>query len=404
MRDLLKAIDRFVTIGFNVFFVLLLLAMTAAFCASPAQAQEECAVFGDEGDILPIDFSHQRSTVYPKHIRCVVHILHDDLIANSNIPQDVVFDAIDQMNVDFEGTDITFELMDITYTDMGVYPWGAGYRSGVVCFPNYRTQMAMWTNDVRWNTAEYCNIYVAPNFCSSILGFAWVTYIPYSVLDGIWVETEVFGTYGPHLTTRDENETLTHEMGHYCGLHHVFRMGGGVVNQCGQNIGPCDASGDFVCDTPPTKVAYGCPGQPGYFCPEISYSGVQYTANNHMDYCAEECRDVFTPGQIERMHAMLDYQRFQLFDEGVFCFGDLNHDCIVGTADMLMVLANFGCEFCSDGDIDLDYMVTTSDLMFLLNVYGQNCGCDTPAPLEAPNTAVKQTESMRELFRKSLEN
>ena len=100
---------------------------------------------------------------------------------------------------------------------------------------------------------------------------------------------------------------------------------------------------------------------------------------------------------------MLDYQRFQLFDEGVYCFGDLNHDCIVGTADLLIVLSNFGCEFCSDGDVNLDYTVTTGDLMLLLNVYGQDCGCDDPAPLEVPNTAVKQTESMRELFRKSME-
>ena len=406
MNDLLRAVNRAVTISLNILLLLILLAVTIAFCASPAPAQEECAVFGDEGDILPVDFFHERSVNYPKHIRCVVHILHDEFFVGSEISQDIVIDAINQLNVDFEGTDISFELMDITYTDMDVYPWASGYRSTAsnsVCFPNYGTHMSMWTNDVRWNTAEYCNIYVAPDFCSSILGFAWVTFIPYSVLYGVWVETEVVGTYGEHLTIRNENETLTHEMGHYCGLHHVFRMGNGSINQCGQNIGPCDTSGDFVCDTPPTKVAYGCPGVPGYFCPEISYSGVQYFANNHMDYCAEECRDIFTPGQIERMHAMLDYQRFQLFDEGVYCFGDLNHDCIVGTADLLIVLSNFGCEFCSDGDVNLDYTVATGDLMLLLNVYGQDCGCDTPAPLEAPNTAVKQTESMRELFRRSME-
>jgi hypothetical protein len=363
----------------TLFMWLIAFIMLTYSCGTNAAlSQEECAVYGDQGDILPV-VAKRVDVNYPKHIRCVVHILHDEFFVGSEISQDIVEDAIGQLNVDFEGTNISFELMDITYTDMDVYPWASGYRSTAsnsVCFPNYGTHMAMWTNDVRWNTAEYCNIYVAPDFCSTILGFAWVTYIPYSSIDGVWVETEVFGTYGEHLTIRDENETLTHEMGHYCGLHHVFRDGNGIVTQCGENIGPCDMSGDFVCDTPPTKVAYGCPGIPGYFCPEVSYNGAQYFANNHMDYCAEECRDVFTEGQIERMHAMLDYQRFQLFDEGVYCFGDLNNDCIVGTADMLIILSNFGCEFCSDGDLDLNYVVNTTDLMFLLNMWGQECGCE----------------------------
>lgn len=362
----------------NVSLVILILMLALHSCGgSVALSQEECKVMGSQENILPVHTARYDYS-YPKNIRCVVHILHDEFFVGSEISQDIVEDAMDQLNVDFYGTGLTFELQDITYTDLDVYPWADGYRStasNAVCFPTYGNHMAMWTNDVRWNTAEYCNIYVAPDFCSTILGFAWVTYIPYSVLDGVWVETEVFGTYGDQLTFRFENETLTHEIGHYCGLHHVFRNGNGTVTQCGQNIGPCDMSGDFVCDTPPTKVAYGCPGVSGYYCPETSYMGVQYFANNHMDYCVEECRDTFTPGQIDRMHQMLDYQRFQLFDEGVYCFGDLNADCIVGTADMLIILSNFGCEFCSDGDVDLNYVVNTTDLMFLLNMWGQDCGC-----------------------------
>jgi hypothetical protein len=119
--------------------------------------------------------------------------------------------------------------------------------------------------------------------------------------------------------------------------------------------------------------------------------GAQYFANNHMDYCAEECRDVFTSGQIDRMHAMLNYQRFQLFDEGVYCFGDLNADCMVGTADMLIVLANFGCEFCSDGDVDLNYVVNTTDLMYILNTWGDDCGCGAPQPFNEFGTKPEDT-------------
>ena len=365
-------------------------------------AQEECVVMGSQDNILPKHYTKSRTAYSSKEIKCVVHVLWDTAFENSYIPESIIEGAIDQLNVDFEGTDISFTLEDIDYTNLNSFYWASSYRSSNgVCFPQYGTQMAMWTNTVRWNTAEYCNIYVAPDFCSSILGFAWVTYLPYSVLDGVWVETEVFGTTGPHLTIRFENETLTHEMGHYCGLHHVFKNGGSTVSNCGQHLGPCEHSGDYVCDTPPTKVSYGCPEEPGYYCPASMYGGVEFYPNNHMDYCPEECRDVFTDGQIARMHAMLEYQRPELFSDEVFCFADLNNDCFVGTSDLLIILSNIGCEFCTEGDIDLDHMVTSNDILLLLNVYGQDCNCDG---VQFPDQYGIRPETTEELLKKLQEH
>lgn len=367
-------------------------------CPAPSPAQGECVVMGPQENILPRNYTKSRTAYSQKEIKCVVHVLWDTAFANSQIPEAVIVDAMDQLNVDFDGTDISFTLEDIDYTNLNSFAWASSYRTGTgVCFPNFGTQMAQWTNMVRWNTAEYCNIYVAPNFCSSILGFAWVTYVPYSVLDGVWIETEVMGTYGPHLTFRFENETLTHEMGHYCGLHHVFKNGGGYVSNCGQYLGPCEHSGDYVCDTPPTKVSQGCPDEPGYYCPASVYGGVEFHPNNHMDYCPEECRDVFTDGQIERMHAMLEYQRSELFSDEVFCFGDLDGDCMVGTSDLLIVLSHFNCEFCTEGDIDLDHAVTTNDLLYLLNVYGQQCNCEG---IQIPVQHIQKPEDLHEIIRR----
>ena len=379
---------------------LIVISMFMAFssCSSPAVAQEECFVMGPQEDILPKNHTKNRTAYSHKEIKCVVHVLWDTAFANSQIQESIIEDAMVQLNVDFEGTDISFTLEDIDYTNLNNFTWASSYRSGSgVCFPQYGTQMAQWTNMVKWNTAEYCNIYVAPDFCSSILGFAWVTYIPYSVLDGVWVETEVMGTYGPHLTFRFENETLTHEVGHYCGLHHVFKNGSSAISNCGQYLGPCEHSGDYVCDTPPTKVSQGCPDVPGYHCPLMNYGGVQFYPNNHMDYCPEECRDVFTDGQIERMHAMLEYQRSDLFSDEVFCFGDLDGDCHVGTSDLLVILSNMGCEFCTEGDIDLDHMVTSNDVLYLLNMYGQNCNC---FGLSLPRQLATKPEDIHEIIRK----
>jgi hypothetical protein len=371
--------------------LLLLLIPTTAIVA-----QQDCVVMGDQSDPLPRN--HFQNRVYlQKEIRCVVHILWDTAFTASQIPEPIIEAAMDQLNVDFIGTDISFTLEDITYTNLNSFGWATSYRStSGVCFPTYTTQMAQWTNLVKWNTAEYCNIYVAPDFCSTILGFAWTTFIPWSVLDGVWVETEMMGLTGPHLTWRFENETLTHEMGHYCGLHHVFKDAGTVVQYCGQNLGPCEHTGDFVCDTPPTKVSYGCPGVPGYYCPSSNYGGVPFYANNHMDYCEEECRDVFTAGQIERMHALLEYQRLELFSDDVYCFGDLDGDCNRGTGDILYLLSQMGCEYCTEGDLDLDHFVTSNDLLYLLNVYGDNCNCYN---LVVPDSPARKPEDVYELLR-----
>lgn len=380
-------------------FWFMVACMTLLFCASPAPAQEECMVMGSQENILPKNYQSANRDYTPKSINCVVHVLHDnEYFPNSNIGLDIIIEAFDQLNVDFEGTNISFELVDVTYTHLGVFQWATSYRNnGGVCFPNYGTQMVQWTDAVRWNTAEYCNVYVAPDFCSSILGFAWVNFYPWSDLDGVWVETEVFGVSGPQLTSRFENETLTHEMGHYCGLHHVFKDGNDIVSNCGQNLGPCEHSGDYVCDTPPTKMSQGCPGIAGFYCPTMNYGGVPFTADNHMDYCPEPCRDVFTPGQIERMHYMLEFQRSNLFSDEVYCFGDLDGDCSVGTSDLLIILSNYGCEFCTEGDVDLNHSVGSSDLTALLSVYGQNCGCD---PIFVTRNPISKPEDIYELIEK----
>ena len=379
-------------------FWVAVVCMFLSFCVSPSLAQEECAVMGSSENPLPMGLSFSNRTNSEKEINCVVHVLHDNqYFPNSNISLDIIQGAFEQLNVDFEGTNISFNLVSTTYTHLGSFSWATSYRqNGGVCFPNYGTQMAQWSNAVRWNTAEYCNVYVAPDFCSSILGFAWVTYYPWSTLDGVWVETEVFGVSGPQLTFRFENETLTHEMGHYCGLHHVFNNGNSYVSSCGQNIGDCEHSGDYVCDTPPTKTSQGCPGVPGYYCPETTYSGVQFQANNHMDYCPEECRDVFTPGQIDRMHAMLEYQRSELFSDEVFCFGDFDGDCFRGTSDLLYLLSYYNCQGCTEGDLDLDHNVTSNDLNLLLIVYGDECDCGWA---QVPQHPARKPEDTMEIIR-----
>jgi hypothetical protein len=51
------------------------------------------------------------------------------------------------------------------------------------------------------------------------------------------------------------------------------------------------------------------------------------------------------------------------------CPEDLNGDGVVNTADLLMLLANWGGE--GDGDINGDGTVDTTDLLILLAAWGE---------------------------------
>jgi hypothetical protein len=340
-------------------------------------------MLGDEKNVLPMGFLKNRSNRdnTPKVIPVVVHIVYTNAILDTYVPPAAIQPAIDQLNVDFEGTNISFELVGYDYTDLSVYSWHDAYVNGSVCFPSYQTQATMLANDLAWDIGEYCNVYVIPKMCSTILGYAYVGYGPDNADDGVWVLTRTFGVgEWPHLSpSHNENEVLTHEAGHYCGLFHTFNNNPGSCGGQDPDI-PCEYEGDYVCDTPPTKASSGCPGVTGFYCPTSTYDGgVPFNARNHMDYAPQACRDEFTPGQIERMHAMLEYQRYELYDDDSavpFCPGDFSNDGSIGTADLLVVLANYGCVGCdwSQGDVTLDYQVTVNDLNWILANWGEICG------------------------------
>ena len=55
------------------------------------------------------------------------------------------------------------------------------------------------------------------------------------------------------------------------------------------------------------------------------------------------------------------------------CPADLNGDAIVGVADALIVLGDFGCEAACSADLNDDQTVTVADILLLLGLYGSTC-------------------------------
>jgi len=61
------------------------------------------------------------------------------------------------------------------------------------------------------------------------------------------------------------------------------------------------------------------------------------------------------------------------FQEVYECFGDFNNDGIIGIADLLMLLGDFGCPSDCTHDMNGDGGVTTSDMLVMLSLFGTDC-------------------------------
>jgi len=330
--------------------------------------QDSCVVFGEE-NIQPRMMGYVPEPVQWEEIDYVYHIHYTDSFPDSYIPEDVLLDAHDHLNEEFEEAMLTFEMIDIIYHDFDEF-WGAPsiLAQNNICIP-YTMSGWEWMEDyveaIVWDREEYMNVHIFPQFCSGILGFAWTQYSSSTDLDGVWVRSDMIGRFGDHLTDplRSGNKTFIHEVGHFVGLHHVFRN----IDYCGEDLGDCLLTGDFVCDTPPTKVNWSCENP---ICPTGAYD---YEANNHMDYYVDSCRTNFTEGQIERIHAALPILRPGITDQPPYCLGDINGDHVVGMMDLMLMLANFEDLNWLEGDLNGNGYFNVIDFSILLGQWGTIC-------------------------------
>jgi PKD repeat protein len=140
-----------------------------------------------------------------------------------------------------------------------------------------------------WPRSKYLNVWVVSTISSGAAGYAYLPgTAPSSSTDGILILSSYIGSIGTGniATTR----ALTHEIGHFLNLKHVW----GNTNQPGVSCGD-----DNVTDTPMTKGWTTC-NLNGAVCT----SGVQENVQNFMEY--SYCSRMFTQGQRTRMRAALN--------------------------------------------------------------------------------------------------
>ena len=129
----------------------------------------------------------------------------------------------------------------------------------------------------------HLNIWVA-NIGGGILGYAQ---FPGGSLatDGVVVSPQYFGTTGYVAAPFNKGRTMTHEVGHYLNLRHIWGDG-----RCNRD--------DFVSDTPKSdRPNYGCPTSARH-----CRSNDQFM--NYMDYTDDACMNMFTTGQKTRMRSI----------------------------------------------------------------------------------------------------
>ncbi len=234
-----------------------------------------------------------------KTIPVVVHVIHDGGV--SNISDAQVQTQIDILNEDFRkkvgtngfgaGVDTDVEFCLAKKDPQGKCTNGIiRINSPLSNHQTYqRSQLKQLTY---WDNTRYLNMYVVKNINngSGILGYSSFPGGPPDE-DGIVVRHDYFGKIGTAAASL--GRTTTHEIGHWSGLYHTFNNGCGTDTCTG---------GDLVCDTPPAaNPNYGCPGAVNS-CTIDSQPDQTF---NYLDYSNDNCKNIFTDGQKQRMQATL---------------------------------------------------------------------------------------------------
>lgn len=154
-----------------------------------------------------------------------------------------------------------------------------------------------------WQHNRYLNIYIANN----IGGAAGYTYLPNGgsgasvsnmYYNGIFVLEDYVGSIGT--STVDKSRTLTHEVGHWLNLPHVWGDG----NSPG-GAGNCNDD-DGIQDTPNCAGVTTCNLNSNTCNSDDAYWGMAMRDNveNYMDY--SYCSKMYTQGQVDEMRDALN--------------------------------------------------------------------------------------------------
>ncbi|RMG31177.1 MAG: hypothetical protein D6730_01635, partial [Bacteroidetes bacterium] len=236
-------------------------------------------------------------------IPTVVHIIYED--ESSNLSDEQVLSQFEVLNQDYRrvfgspgygnGVDMHIQLCLASVDPQGQPTTGITRTQSTLTRHNSANDQAL-KDLIRWDPERYLNIWVVKSIgmgAGNTLGY---TYLPGTVpreRDGVVITGKYVGTTGTATPPYNHGRTLTHEVGHFLGLHHTFREEGACSDT---SEADCLLAGDKVCDTP-TEL------EPKYFCPDETNSCREFPCDqpdpihNYLNYVDDVCMNEFTAGQ-----------------------------------------------------------------------------------------------------------
>jgi hypothetical protein len=258
------------------------------------------------------------------YIPVVVHVIHngDAYGVNENITDEQVQSQITVMTQDFRrlsgtpgfntnpvGADVQVEFV-LAKVDPNGNPTN-GINRVNLCQASWSTAAINSTvkPSTIWDPTQYMNMWSVNFTDGSLLGYAQFpestlgglsTAAQNATTDGVVAGYRFFGSSdiaaGSYSPPFDKGRTMTHEVGHYLGLRHIW----GDNTACPTTNTANDK--DFVADTPAangpnygcTPTVNTCPSNPG-----------NDMVQNYMDYSDDTCMNIFTTGQKARITTVM---------------------------------------------------------------------------------------------------
>lgn len=273
------------------------------------------------GTVLPnFDLpQYVRTAGVPRNVYNIPVVFHivkhptDDYIGN-----DRIYEQIDRLNADFSGSNVDLVRVPEKFKEFVNEETVFNFcLAGTDEVGNRALGIVRTSTDVQniglsdalyfsaeggstaWDTDQYLNIWVA-NCGGFVSGFGTYPAQTDDYRQGVVIHTAYFG--------KNESEefnlgrTVTHEIGHYFGLPHIWEE----TTDCG--------SFDLIADTPPQSSYYtGCPAYPQESCGSTDMS------MNFMDYVRDECMMMFTAGQMQYMRITAEEYRPGLLSDETTC-------------------------------------------------------------------------------------